>query len=81
VRLRYSLAVAAALAVGTLAGWGVGSAKGTCEYSCPATGPCPEPPDCGVHPFHWLPAIMLGLFVAVLIASVAIAVMRRTDGS
>ena len=80
MRLRYSLIVATALGIGVLAGWGVGSAKGTCEYTCPPQGqPCPEPPDCGVHPFHWLPAIMLGLFVAVLIASVAIAVLQRRD--
>ena len=82
MRLRYSLVVAAALAVGALSGWGIGSAPKTCEYNCPPKGyPCPEPPDCRIHHFHWLPAIVIGPFVTVLIASVAIAVMRRGDDS
>ena len=79
VRLRYSLVVTAELGVGVVAGWGVGRAKDTCEQSCPATGPCPEPPGCGSHPFHWLPAIVIALFVTILLSSVAIAVIRRND--
>jgi len=79
--LRDSLTVAAALGVGVLAGWGVGSAKETCEHSCPPSGPCPEPPGCGSHPFHWLPAIMIALFVTILIAAVAIAVINRSSDS
>lgn len=79
MRLRYSLVVGAALAMGVLAGWAVGRAKDVCEQVCPARGPCPEPPGCGSHPFHWLPAIIIALFVTILIASVAIAVIRRND--
>jgi hypothetical protein len=79
MRGRYALVALAAAAVGILAGWAMGSAKGTCEQSCPASGPCPEPPGCGSHPFSWLPAIMVGLFVTALIAAVAIAVIRRSE--
>lgn len=79
MRLRYALVAAASLAVGVLAGWAVGRAKDTCEQACPATGPCPEPPGCGSHPFHWLAAILIALLVSALIAGVTIAVIRRND--
>jgi len=80
VRRRYALIVSAALTVGVLTGWGVGSGSDTCEYTCPPGGaPCPEPPDCRIHHFHWLGAFVVGLLVAVVIVTVAIAVVRRTD--
>ena len=78
MRWRYAAVAAASVAIGVLAGWAVGSVSDTCEHSCPARGPCPEPPDCGSTQFHWAAAIVVGLVAAATIAAVALALLRRS---
>jgi hypothetical protein len=78
VKRGHSILVAAALAVGIVAGWGVGAARGTCEHTCPARGPCPTPLDCLNPPFNWTAAIVLGLVVTAIIVAVGVAMLNRT---
>ena len=77
VKRGHSILAAAALAVGIVAGWGVGAARGTCEHTCPAQGPCPTPVDCLHHPFNWTAAIVLGLVVTAVIVAVGAAMLNR----
>jgi hypothetical protein len=77
VKRGHSILVSAALAVGIVAGWGVGAARGTCEHTCPAQGACPTPVDCLSHPFNWTAAIVLGLVVAAIIVAVGVALLNR----
>ena len=77
VRRRHLYVLIGSLAVGALAGWGVGSVHDDCEQSCLADGPCPEPPECLRHSFNWTAAVVLGVAVAVTIALVALLTLRR----
>lgn len=74
----YFILVAAALAVGTGAGWGVGAARRTCEHTCPPQGPCPTPVDCLSQPFNLMAATVVGIVVTAVIVAVGIAVFNRT---
>ena len=72
-----SIVVAAALGLGALVGWGIGSVHGDCEHTCPAQGPCPTPADCLNHPFNWTGATVLGAVVAVIVVAVGLAMLNR----
>jgi len=73
----HSIVVAAALGLGVLAGWGVGTAHADCEHTCPAQGPCPTPADCLNHRFNWTSAVVLGGLVAVIVVAVGLAMLNR----
>ena len=67
------------VAVAVLVGWAVGSARKTCEQSCPPFGPCPTPPDCLNHHFNWSGAIVVGLITAALVALFGVLALRIRD--
>jgi hypothetical protein len=72
-----SIVVAVALGLGSLTGWGVGAARGDCEHTCPAQGPCPTPADCLNQPFNWTAAIVLGAAVTLIVVAVRLAFEAR----
>ena len=78
VKRGHSIVVGAALALGILAGWGVGSTHGDCEHTCPAQGPCPTPADCVGRPFNWTGAVVLGIVVSVIVVAVGVAMLRQS---
>ena len=69
--------VATAVLLGAAAGWGVGRAPDTCEQACPQGGICPTPPDCLVHNFNWLAALVVGPLVGALVVMLGLLAMRR----
>src|SRR4051794_2414077 len=79
VRTRYLYLLTASFAVAILVGWGVGSAQGDCEHSCPAQGPCPTPADCLNPHFNWTAATVLGAVVALIVAGVGVALLNRAE--
>jgi hypothetical protein len=79
VRQRRLYLLAGSVAVGVLVGWGVGSARGSCDHSCPAQGPCPTPTNCLGQHFNWTAAIVLGAVVALIVAGVGLTLLNQAE--
>lgn len=60
---------ALAAVAGSLSGWAISAAHGTCEYSCPAFPPCPEPAHCGAS-LGSVRSAILGALIALAILGV-----------
>jgi hypothetical protein len=77
VRSRRLYILVGAIVLAVLAGWGIGSMRHkSCDYSCPAQGPCPEPADCLRHSFNWSGAVVVGIIVAVIATSIGGYIIR-----
>ena len=61
-----------AILAGVGVGYGAGSTHNS-EYTCPARGPCPEPPDV-THAFNWGHAVAGGVVALAIVAVLGLLV-------